>query len=113
MASLAGCERYAVPLDDDPVLQTSTDEQDLLIVGTPDERTAKIFRINRAGWSYSRTEKGRVILQDLSSGQEWDGFTGKPLDENESGQPLQEVSVNVSYWFAWAAFYPESGVIRR
>ena len=107
---------YAVPLDDlddDPVLQTSADDQGLLIVGTPDERTAKIFLTNRTGWSYSRTERGRVILKDASSGAEWDGFTGKPLDDNETGEQLLEVPANVSYWFAWALFYPESRVIKR
>ena len=107
---------YAVPLDDvdsDPVLQTSADDQGLLIVGTPDERTAKVFLTNRTGWSYSRTERGRVILKDASSGAEWDGYTGEPLDDNETGSQLLEVPANVSYWFAWAAFYPESQVLKR
>ena len=108
---------YAVPLDDldddDPVFQTSADDQDLLIVGTPDERTAKIFLTNLKDWSYSRTERGRVILEDASSGTEWDGFTGEALDDNDTSNALQEVPANVSYWFAWAAFYPESRVIKR
>ena len=105
---------FSVPLDElasKPLLVLPMDGKAVLIVGTPDKKTAKIFVTDSTDWSYLRAERGRAILRNERTGTEWDGFTGEALSEGEQGQRLQEIQAQLSYLFAWISFYPQTQIL--
>lgn len=56
-------------------------------------------------------DKDRIILKD-NEGNEWDIF-GKAVSGPRAGEELRKPLSYIAYWFAWAAFYPETDVRKR
>ena len=111
-----GDEALSVLLDglnSNPVLESREGDRTVLVVGSPDNTTARVFLTDSAEWSYSRQERGRTILLNTETGTEWDGYSGHPLDPAAARQPLESVPATLSYWFAWKAFYPDTRLLNR
>lgn len=96
---------------DDRVLTIETEGGPILIVGTPDNRMAKVFVTESPAWSYVEDRDGRTIIEDGQGGSRWDGFTGRALTGPSSGRSLEAISTTLSYWFAWKTFYPNTTVL--
>jgi hypothetical protein len=56
-------------------------------------------------------DQGQVILTD-NEGNNWNIF-GKAVSGPRTGQKLSKPLSYIAYWFAWAAFYPETDVRKR
>jgi len=85
--------------------------EDVLIVYTPADEI-KAFKRSWPGLSEGlefELREGRLV--DKQTGTVW-GFDGRPLAgplaTAESQNKLEEIFVTPAYWFAWAAFYPDS-----
>ena len=107
---------FAVPLAElssVPILSVLAGDRRVLVVGTPDRRTARIFLTELAEWSLEAGESGRMLVTDGPTGSKWDGATGRALSGPAEGQQLVEIPVTLSYWFAWKTFYPETRLLRR
>jgi hypothetical protein len=50
-------------------------------------------------------------LRDRATGSTWDLDRGVALSGPLAGRELQELPVTTAYWFAWSAFYPNTGVV--
>ena len=49
------------------------------------------------------------VITDSETGSEWDVF-GRAIKGELAGQQLQPVLSHVHFWFAWAAFRPDTTV---
>ena len=108
-------QAFSVPLaelSDDPVVTIETASGPLLIVGTPDGRTARVFVTESREWSHFGEREGRTIIKDGELGSEWDGYTGRALAGPAEGRTLDQIPTTLSYWFAWKTFYPNTTIIR-
>ncbi len=80
---------------------------DLVIVGREDGP----FR------SFNRDVEERVLdfeiregtIRDLQTGSEWD-INGEAVSGELKGTQLERVVGTVNFWFAWVAFYPDTGL---
>ena len=53
------------------------------------------------------SEGGKIILTDDETGSEWN-ILGEAISGPQKGSMLDNAESFISYWFAWAAFYPET-----
>ncbi len=70
--------------------------------------------------AYNRTIDGQMltfdwaetpeILRDVETGTLWDARTGEALNGPLQGEQLTPVSAPLVFWFAWAAFHPDTAV---
>ncbi len=96
-----------------PILSALAGDQRVLVVGTPDRRTARTFLTESADWSLEAGDSPRMLVTDGLTGSTWDGATGRALSGPAEGQQLVEIPVTLAYWFAWKTFYPETRLLRR
>lgn len=68
---------------------------------------ARVFRAGDHAFSIRR-EGGERRLIDAATGSVWDPITGRALSGTLQGARLQEIPANLSYWFAWRAFFPDT-----
>ena len=85
---------------------------DIVTVGSSDKNLAV---------SYGRDHEGRtlrfdvvrgnppIVMIDRETGSEWDVF-GRSIGGELNGSQLEPVVSYIAYWFAWAAFHPETAV---
>ena len=71
-------------------------------------RTAVAYRIPReADLLLNQTLDGENRIVDQISGAEWRAIDGASLS---AGTNLEALDMTVSFWFGWAAFYPETSL---
>ena len=63
--------------------------------------------------TFAVVERGStVVLQDMETMTLWSGLTGKALTGKLADQQLEAIPHLVSYWFAWAAYHPDTHLNR-
>jgi hypothetical protein len=60
-----------------------------------------------------RKETATGKLREEATGSLFDAETGRCLEGALAGSLLEEIPVQVAYWFAWSSFYPDSEVVDR
>jgi len=70
-----------------------------------------LSRIKKQTLHFHQTKKSSVI-KDAETGSQWDLIRGKCLSGTLQGSRLDEVVVNVAFWFAWSTFYPNTEVLQ-
>lgn len=54
-------------------------------------------------------ESGVILFTDDETGSEWNIF-GVAIAGSRAGEILTAANSFISYWFSWAAFYPETSI---
>jgi hypothetical protein len=78
------------------------------IAASKEVGSAAMFSPELEGQTFSFTYQAGVII-DRETGSEWDVF-GRAIKGELTGKQLQPVLSHVDFWFAWAAFRPETTV---
>ena len=110
-----GDRAYAVPLDafkNSWVLRVDADGTAITLVASLDRSTARAFLSGLRTFE-AKAVKGRVVLKDVETASEWDGYVGTAGAGPLAGQTLEQVPIFQAYWFAWRAFYPRTVVLGR
>lgn len=69
--------------------------------------------------TFDRAVDGQVLefkivneeLQDIQTSSEWN-LEGKAISGPMTGEQLERIPVDPSFWFSWAAFHPETSLYR-
>jgi hypothetical protein len=78
-----------------------------------DERLETLLAYNRtvAGQSLTLTWTDELgLLRDAETGTTWDALSGQAISGPLVGKKLEPESTPLVFWFAWAAFHPETAV---
>jgi hypothetical protein len=76
----------------------------------------------RDGAAYRRTIGGRILdfdaqdaatLKDRQTATVWDARTGRAIEGPLEGDTLDRLETRRGFWFIWAAFYPDTGLLGR
>jgi hypothetical protein len=59
--------------------------------------------------NFNTVDKSNKIILEDNEGNQWDIF-GKAVSGPRTGTKLNKPQSYIAYWFAWAAFYPGTGV---
>lgn len=110
---LANDESKAYVIDDFDTVSVIHDEvgnEKYLIVGSAVDNFAVAYRTDRTFdlVTYDM-DNGNIVLKDRESGSEWNLF-GEAVSGQFQGQSLDIPKSFISYWFAWAAFYPDTEI---
>jgi hypothetical protein len=83
----------------------------LLLVYDPDLQVAYLYQRVIDGLELSFTAAGQPhTLQDQQTGSLWDWRTGQATGGELAGTTLLPYQATLTFWFAWAAFFPETEV---
>lgn len=78
----------------------------IVVLHHPEANTVKIYARTVLG-EILELEAANGVLVDKSSGSRW-SYDGEGLSEQYAGVQLTEVISPPNFWFAWAAFHPET-----
>ncbi len=100
-------------LEDQPVVNDSVGDTDILVFFDPDTGTALAFDRTVDGSPLSFRLEGQVngvqtVLVDDRTGSTWVAFTGKAVGGKMKGTTLKRVPSHLSFWFAWTDWNPET-----
>ena len=100
-------------LEDQPVVNDSVGETDILVFFDPDTNTALAFDRTVDGSPLSFHLEGQVngvqtVLMDDRTGSRGVAFTGKAVAGKMEGTTLKRVPSHLSFWFAWTDWNPET-----
>lgn len=93
--------------------QTRFGGQPLLVVLLPSGDTARVFsrRVGKRTLSFEPLPgEGELRLRDRETGTLWSASSGRALAGPLAGEQLLPAQHKLSYWFAWAAYHPETRV---
>jgi len=84
--------------------------QDFVVIGSSDKNFAAAYNRKLADgtlleFSAVQNELPIVMIDDESN--KWDIF-GEVVEGPRAGESLEQAKAFISYWFAWAAFYPNA-----
>lgn len=84
--------------------------EDFVIIGSKDKNFAAAYKGNLTDgalleFSVVENELPIVMVDDESN--KWDIF-GEVVEGPRAGESLEQAKAFISYWFAWAAFYPNA-----
>jgi len=110
-------ERKAYPyrsLDIDPVVNDEVGGKAVVVVFDPDTRTAVPFYRNTPSGvlefeALGAGDDGLPTFTDVTTGSVWN-LRGEAVSGELAGQTLTQVPSHTAFWFAWAAFWPDTGV---
>ena len=100
-------------LDDQPVLNDSVDDRDVLIYFDLSSGTALVYDRKIDGRALTFRLDGspagiQTTLVDDETGSRWLAFTGVALDGPLKGRQLERVPSHLSFWFAWTDWNPDT-----
>ncbi len=103
----------AIPLgllEEKRILNVDLDEHPVLLVSAPGGDGYAYRPVHGEARLHFKEEDG--VLMDTESGSRWDPATGKAISGKLSGSMLPRLETRKIYWFVWASFHPETGLIQ-
>ena len=92
--------------DESKVVQEMVGGKEIAVwINGPSRSATAFFVPRRQMLELMILSDGTPALAEQETGERWDARTGVGLDGQVGLEPLQ---VTVSFWFGWAAFYPET-----
>ncbi|MFQ6136958.1 MAG: DUF3179 domain-containing protein [Candidatus Hydrothermarchaeales archaeon] len=80
--------------------------RDILVVQDPESKLIRVFERRLNGWVLNfELKDGRLLDKETES--QWN-FEGESTSGTNSGKRLNKVDALEIYWFAWAAYHPET-----
>ncbi|MFQ6616738.1 MAG: DUF3179 domain-containing protein [Fidelibacterota bacterium] len=113
---LANGEAKAYVVDDFDsvgVIHEEVGNENYVIVGSGVDNFAVAYRTDKTfELSSYDLDSGSILLRDEETGSQWN-LLGEAISGQLQGQRLETGKSFISYWFAWAAFYPDTGIWSR
>jgi hypothetical protein len=114
----AGEETKAYPFEvlmDQPVINDSVGEQDVLVYFDPGTDTALVYdrSVDGRTLTFRLAEGGfghQVVLVDDETGTRWNALTGVAIEGELQGNVLSRALSHLSFWFAWKDWNPDTKV---
>lgn len=106
---------FAVKLDalaSGQAVVTGVTGEALVIAATRDRAGARVFRAGSHVFTVQRAS-GETRLVDAATKSIWDPVEGRAVSGPLRGTSLPEIPSNLSYWFAWRAFFPNTTWVVR
>jgi hypothetical protein len=95
-----------------PVVTVEAAGRRVVVVGTPDHTTGRVFIAGDHEFELARTASDRIMMKDRKTGSEWDGYEGRATSGPLAGERLTDVPAYVAYWFSWHSFFPDTAIVR-
>jgi len=96
-------------LNEEPVVNDSIAEKDLLVVFDPQGGTGLVYDRNVDGRLLTFTQDAEsMTVIDEETGTVWDAFSGKALEGLLVGKQLDRVKSTIVFWFGWVDFHPDT-----
>ena len=100
-------------LNDQPVVNDTVGEEDLLVTFDPVSATGVAFHRDVTGdiLTFRPLETGEgesPMMVDDQTGSRWLILTGEAIDGELKGAQLQPLSSNYAFWFAWKDWHPST-----
>jgi hypothetical protein len=101
--------------EDEPVVNHSLGDTDVLIAFDSASGTASIFdryvdgktlRFKDVGLQ----EEGYLVIQDTDTDTIWHALGGRAISGTLSGTTLNKLPGHMTYWFSWKDYYPKTKV---
>lgn len=107
----AGAKAYVVgSMDSVSVIHDRVGNENYVIIGSAVDNFVVAYQTDRTfELSAYDLDNGRIVLKDQETGSEWNIF-GEAVSGQLTGEKLGIGKSFVSFWFAWAAFYPETEI---
>ena len=107
-----GDHQLAIPVDIlrlKGIIQFVIGSRTLLTVHQESQETSHVFlrEIDGEVLDFKLNEPGDQLI-DIQSGTIWDPVSGLGLDGPYQNKELILVPSQLTYWFAWSSFYPDS-----
>ncbi|MGH1364628.1 MAG: DUF3179 domain-containing (seleno)protein [Calditrichia bacterium] len=98
-------------LDSSAVVNDEFDGKNVLILSDIDERMAQPYSRDLNGQTLTFTQTGTAPFQmtDAQTGSTWN-IIGEATAGSLQGQRLEPIAAYNAFWFAWAAFWPDTEV---
>lgn len=96
-------------LNNEPVLNDSVDDKDMLIVFNSETGTGLVFdrAVDDQVLTFSPGTED-FVLSDAETGSSWDAFSGLAIDGPLSGTQLERIKSTSVFWFGWVDFHPQT-----
>lgn len=96
-------------LNNEPVLNDSVGEKDVLVAFNSGTGTGVVFDrvVDDQVLTFS-PKPDDFVLTDAETGSTWDAFTGVAIDGPLAGRQLERIKSTAVFWFGWADFHPET-----
>ncbi len=106
----------AVPLgylEEHSPLNEQLDQEPVLIVSVGGGRDGAAYRRTLNDRTLIFDAAGAGTLTDRQTASVWDAQTGRAIEGPLEGEKLDRLETRRGYWFIWATFYPETGLLGR
>ncbi len=84
--------------------------EDFVVIGSSGKNYAAAYKrklINGTTLEFTITQGELPLVMMDNEGTKWDIF-GEAIEGPRAGESLQQAKAFIAYWFAWAAFYPNT-----
>jgi hypothetical protein len=113
----AGDDAVAVPLsalEKRQVVEVQLSGDPVVVFYPLEEQTAAAFRARVSGRRLTfrvRRQAKHYIFEDVESGSQWSPLDGHAIAGPLKGARLDPVPYLQSYWYAWAAYRPQTRIV--
>ena len=98
-----------VELNEEPYLNHSVGDEDILVVFDPDAAVTIVFDRKVDGQTLTFTPTGdHLRMTDDETGTLWNAFSGEALEGELAGQQLNRLKSTTSFWFGWKDIHPDT-----